>query len=166
MTRHITVGICLLFALTSLACDDTPEPLPTSPDSIPPEPAAEPEPEPEPEPVDEDSFALTLTNGYTGCFQEFDLNGSVDGIVNAVVASDGTVADASYAGLAPEPVQTCILDKVRSRTIDDYDGEPGLATFTYSGTYNNGIEMLSTSWHFRRYSELDSDGQATVEPHL
>jgi hypothetical protein len=125
----------------------------------------EQEPEPVP-PVDEDGFALTLTNGYTGCFQQFDVNGSVDGRITAVVDSTGAVPEVSYSGSAPDPVQACIIDLVKARQIDGYGGEPGLAQFTYSGTYSGGIEMLSTSWAFKRYSDLPEDAQGVLQDYM
>jgi hypothetical protein len=114
----------------------------------------------------EDNFAMTLVKDYTGCFAKFEVNGAVDGRLVMVIDSSGAVAGASFQGKDPEPVQKCLVDLVRGRSIDKYEGEPGLAMFSYSGSYSNGIENLSESWGFKRRAVLSAEQQQQLDEAL
>lgn len=114
----------------------------------------------------EDKFAIDLTSGYTGCYKQYEVNGTIDGKLAITVTKDGKPADVSYQGSAPEPVKACLVNLARARRLLGYTGEPGLATFEYSGTYQNGMEMLSTSWAFKRLSALPPETRAAIEESL
>lgn len=120
----------------------------------------------EAKPKSDDDYAMELVAGTKGCFKKFEVNGQVDGKLTMVVAGDGHVASASYAGSAPEPIRQCMVDLIRSKKLPDYAGAPGLATYTYNGSYSNGVEMMSESWSFERRPELPPEKQAMVDEAL
>jgi len=148
--------------LTMSGCKDESAADPASKDGA----KAKAEETPEQKAQREDGFGAKLANNFISCYAKFEINGAVDGRLTMAVGSDGAVAYVSYQGSAADPVQQCLLDLIRPRSLDGYEGEPGIAQFTYSGTYSGGIEMLSESWAFKRRSALPPEAQASLDASL
>lgn len=163
-----TLAVALLFAT---ACEEKKSPEPpvedepaaeeAEPATEDAQPAEEAKPADEEEP-DDDRYAADLCEGYIECYAKHEYNGNVDGKLNIDVNEDGVVTAVSYEGSAAKPIQDCLIKTIKERKLVNYSGAPGSAFCQYSGMYNNGTQMLSNSWGFKR-KEAAEGGEAASE---
>lgn len=120
----------------------------------------EPPPPPSPQERD-DRYAARACSVYRACYKKFDYAGAVAGALTADVDDTGQLANPTFTGEAPKPIEQCMLDTLAATTLDDYVGGTGTLSCTWSGTIHGGMEMLSQSWSFERKSEPPTPGDDT-----
>ncbi len=107
-------------------------------------------------------WAGTICADYIACYAQHDVNGAIDGRLVADIGADGSVTGVTYSGSAPPPVRGCLVELIRPRGIDGYTASGGVVECQYSGTYNNGMQMLSEGW---MYTDAPAEpGAGEAEP--
>lgn len=105
-----------------------------------------------------------LLQGFWQCYDEHDERGAVDGVMTLFVDSTGNVAEARYEGDAAEPVKGCLVSKLGSRALEDYElDQASVAVYRYSGTYQPGTMMLSEDARLTRATELEPEMRQELE---
>ena len=93
-------------------------------------------------------WASQICADYVDCYGGHNVNGAIDGRLLAVIADDGSVSEVRYTGSAGTPIQDCLVARLGARFIDGYKSSGGLVRCQYSGTYNQGMQILSEGWQY------------------